>query len=82
MTTEQLKKGEELQERVADLNNHLKSLLKVRKGYDVILRVKSTNDHEDLDIKYLPITIEQYISLYVQNVEKKILELEQEFKNL
>ena len=82
MTTEQLKKGEELQERVADLKNHLKSLLKVSKGYDVRLRFKSTNDHEDLDFKYLPITKEQYISLYVQNVEKKILELEQEFKNL
>ena len=82
MTTEQLERAKELQEQIVSLVKHLKDLSKVSSGYDSRIRVKSTNDHEDLEMKYLPINFAQYITLYVQNVEKDIAKLEEEFKNL
>ena len=82
MTAEQLKRAKELQEQIGSLIKHLKELSKVSGGYDTRLRVKITNDHEDLEMKYLPINFEQYINLYVHNVEKDIAKLEEEFKNL
>lgn len=82
MTTEQLDKAKELQKKIGSLKDHLYNVSKVRKSNKPYLRADSANNCEDLNEKYLPINFEQYIGLYVQNVEKEIAELEQQFKAL
>ena len=81
MTLEQLKRAQEIQSLIEDLKIHKSQVEKVRLniGY---FRMDSPNDTVKFKEKYCPISPELFANQYVQNLDDKIKELEEEFKTL
>lgn len=82
MTPEQFNKANAIQDEIEFLNDHKEHITNIKIRHDLFLRIENDDIRQELEEKLLPIKLDQFIDQYIQNIEKRIVELEKEFKNL
>lgn len=82
MTEQILNQANELKEKIRELKTHRCEKAFTEELYRLKLDPKGNTAISNLYGNFLPINLDTFIKLYLMNVEAKIADLEEQFKNL
>lgn len=85
MTSQQLKRANEIEEEIKELLHHKGSIVryKLEKANTLVLTNKTYNFSISIRLPYIPsFDIAQFLEDYISKIGKRIEQLEEEFANL
>jgi len=97
MNAENLKTGNDLQQRIKELKNHLLTVFDEKDKYNerkgdpflqgektakFVVDVWFSSDYRKLENQFVPFPIDKFMKIYKSNVEEEIKKLEKEFEQL